>query len=242
MNTANLRVMVADGPESFLLSNGKYQIYQNMGLGAVWNWRHCSQEIIPVKLWAGGISAVMCLPVLKAMDITRVVQIRCRRSRRLRTQFPGISYTEHVVDDMDKDSQELSRLIAVRDIVNAISENHDRVFAYETVLREDSWIVVTMAASILQVTAIQDAARLLTLARAFKCMCHADPQVLSDIFARRRRIGSLSRALMLILRHRPLPQDVVHTIAAQLDSYFAHPATAALLQPNFFTRHPRSAT
>ncbi len=238
MNAANLRVMVADGPESFLVSDGKYRVHQNMGLGAVWNWRHCSQEIIPGKLWAGGISAVMCMPVLQAMDITRVVQIRCRRSRSLRTRFPGISYKEHIVDDRDKDSQELSRLIAVRDIVNAISQNHDRVFAYETVLREDSWVVVTMAASILQLTPIQDVVRLLNRARAFKCMCHADPQILSDIFARRRRIGNLLRALLLILRHRPLPQDVVLAIAAQLDSFFAHSDTAAVLQRSFFPRQP----
>ncbi len=185
---------------------------------------------------------MMCMPVLQAMEITRVVQIRCRRSRCLRTRFPGISYEEHIVDDRDKDSQELSRLIAVKDIVNAISQNHDRVFAYETVLREDSWVVATMTASILQVTPIQEVARLLNLARAFKGMCHADPQILAAIFARRRQIGKVSRALLLILRHRSLPQDVVYAIAAQLDAFFANPATSTVLQRNFLPRQPMLTT
>ncbi len=116
------------------------------------------------------------------------------------------------------------------------------MFAYETVLREDSWVVVTMAAFILQATPIQDVVRVLNLARAFKCMCQADPKVLSDILARRRRIGKLSRALFLILRHRPLPRDVVNAIAAQLDPFFAHTATAAVLHRNFSPRRPLLTT
>ena len=216
-----LRVIVADGTDSVFHSNERLLVYRNMGFGAVWNWRYCTQEIVSENLWVGGISAVMCLPLLKSIGITRIIHLRCRRSKNLKTRFPGIVYNEFVIDDTEEDDLETTRLRAVYEIVASIRNRKEKVLAYETVLREDTWVVVTLSTAILLATPILHVIGFLKLARAFNGMCRTDPRVVSDLCERRRQIGKYTRALLFIWRERKLPLDTIQTIALHLDKFFA---------------------
>ena len=210
-------MVVAEGTESFKDSKERFLVHRNMGLGQFWNWRHCSQEILLDRLWIGGISAVLCHPLLKSLGITLILHVRCHRSRTLRTRFPGIVYQDFIIDEANA---ETSRLNAIRETVKAIYQGQHRIFVFETVLRENSWFVVAASIAVILKSPYENVSNFLKSARAFNGICNVDLRILSHLCERLRRVGYYSRAIHIIARHQQLPADVTHMIAMLVDIFF----------------------